>query len=220
MMKSSTAAIFLKKTYDMVSQSPADIAAWGPDGSTFVVKDPKEFAALMLPKYFKHCNFSSFVRQLNFYGFRKSKKEVLLVALETSDIKNSWEFYHEHFHQHKPHLMAKIKRKTNNSEDDTQTPAPEQQSQVDDLRQQVSDLQAQLATLTGTLGQLSSMIQTVVDQAKQPEPARLPVLQKPDSFLQDLEYLDMLTQEPTAIASTTEFQQLLSSSSLPSTVLY
>ncbi|KDO33529.1 hypothetical protein SPRG_19163 [Saprolegnia parasitica CBS 223.65] len=213
MIKSSTAAIFLKKTFDMVSQSPTDIAAWAPDGATFIVKDPKEFASLMLPKYFKHSNFSSFVRQLNFYGFRKSKKEILLVALESSDIKNSWEFYHEHFHHHKPHLMAKIKRKTNNSDDDASfsSPPAHPTSQVDDLRQQVSDLQSQLTKLTGTLSHLSSMIQTVVDQAQTPAP---------DSFLQDLEYLDMMTSNQDE-AATSEFQQLLAgSSSLPSVVMY
>ncbi|OQR91343.1 HSF-type DNA-binding [Thraustotheca clavata] len=210
-MKGSTTAIFLKKTFDMISQSPEDIAEWGPDGTTFIVKDPKEFAATMLPKYFKHSNFSSFVRQLNFYGFRKSKKEVLMVVMDTSDIKNSWEFYHEHFNRNKPQLMSKIKRKTNNSEEEHHS--PEQPSQVEDLRQQVSDLQSQLTQLTGTLSQLSSMIQTVVDQAK--KPIEQPALNKQDSFLQDLEYLEIITstKEPSA----SEFQQLLSS---PSVVMY
>lgn len=44
---------------------------WSPDGTTFVVKDTNEFSKSILPKHFKHCNFASFVRQLNKYDFHK-----------------------------------------------------------------------------------------------------------------------------------------------------
>ena len=59
---------FLSKTYQLV-EDPAvdDVISWGDDGSTFVVWRPAEFARDLLPKYFKHNNFSSFVRQLNTY---------------------------------------------------------------------------------------------------------------------------------------------------------
>jgi heat shock transcription factor len=59
---------FLTKTYQLV-EDPAvdDVISWNEDGSTFVVWRPAEFARDLLPKYFKHNNFSSFVRQLNTY---------------------------------------------------------------------------------------------------------------------------------------------------------
>lgn len=59
---------FLTKTYQLVDDSAVDdLISWNEDGSTFIVWRPAEFARDLLPKYFKHNNFSSFVRQLNTY---------------------------------------------------------------------------------------------------------------------------------------------------------
>lgn len=65
---------FLTKTYQLVDDPAVDdVISWNDDGSTFVVWRPAEFARDLLPKYFKHNNFSSFVRQLNTYvGFLAS----------------------------------------------------------------------------------------------------------------------------------------------------
>lgn len=59
---------FLSKTYDLVDD-PAidDVVSWNDSGASFVVWDPAEFARAVLPRHFKHNNFSSFVRQLNTY---------------------------------------------------------------------------------------------------------------------------------------------------------
>lgn len=65
---SSVPAPFLTKTYFLVNDpSTDDIVSWGEDNTTFVVWRPPEFARDLLPNYFKHNNFSSFVRQLNTY---------------------------------------------------------------------------------------------------------------------------------------------------------
>ncbi|XP_062193998.1 uncharacterized protein LOC133897321 isoform X3 [Phragmites australis] len=62
---------FLTKTYQLVDDPAVDdVISWNEDGSTFVVWRPAEFARDLLPKYFKHNNFSSFVRQLNTYENR------------------------------------------------------------------------------------------------------------------------------------------------------
>ncbi|GFS32416.1 winged-helix DNA-binding transcription factor family protein [Actinidia rufa] len=59
---------FLTKTYQLADDpSVDDLISWNEDGTTFIVWRPAEFARDLLPKYFKHNNFSSFVRQLNTY---------------------------------------------------------------------------------------------------------------------------------------------------------
>jgi heat shock transcription factor len=59
---------FLKKTFEMVGDPETDeTVSWGKNRDSFVVWDSHEFSKVLLPKYFKHSNFSSFIRQLNTY---------------------------------------------------------------------------------------------------------------------------------------------------------
>jgi heat shock transcription factor len=61
-------APFLTKTHQMVEEPSTDeVISWAEQGRSFVVWKPVELARDLLPLHFKHCNFSSFVRQLNTY---------------------------------------------------------------------------------------------------------------------------------------------------------
>jgi len=64
---------FLTKTYHLVDETATDdVISWNDTGTTFIVWNPTVFARDLLPKYFKHNNFSSFVRQLNTYVIQLS----------------------------------------------------------------------------------------------------------------------------------------------------
>lgn len=59
---------FLTKTYEMVDDPSTDsVVSWSANNKSFIVWNHPEFARDLLPRFFKHNNFSSFIRQLNTY---------------------------------------------------------------------------------------------------------------------------------------------------------
>ncbi|CAD8110658.1 unnamed protein product [Paramecium primaurelia] len=104
----SSIPAFLQKTYDILENPQLqDIVGWNEDGSGFLVKNVIAFQDQVLPMYFKHRNFASFVRQMNMYGFHKSR----------SDLKEN-EFIHPHFKKDQRNLLKKIKRKSGEHNDE------------------------------------------------------------------------------------------------------
>lgn len=51
-----------------------ETAGWDMDGKMFVIKNQATFEQQVIPKFFQSNKFSSFTRQLNFYGFSKLVK--------------------------------------------------------------------------------------------------------------------------------------------------
>ncbi|KAI7904389.1 uncharacterized protein BX663DRAFT_485207 [Cokeromyces recurvatus] len=100
---------FIQKLFRMLENKAfKDVFCWSTDGTTFIVKDTNEFSKSILPKHFKHCNFASFVRQLNKYDFHKIRN--------TDDGQRpygdqAWEFVHPKFMRDRKDLLEDIKRK-------------------------------------------------------------------------------------------------------------
>jgi len=109
---------FLNKLYNMVNDpSTDDLIHWSEDGSTFIVQRHEEFAKEVLPRFFKHNNFSSFVRQLNMYGFHKVPHLQQGVLHSDSD-SELWEFANQHFQRNQPDLLCLVNRKKGRDNDD------------------------------------------------------------------------------------------------------
>ncbi|XAR72179.1 hypothetical protein NMG60_11018731 [Bertholletia excelsa] len=90
---------FLLKCYEMVDDQSTDtLISWSSAGDSFIILDVTEFESELLPKYFKHRNFSSFIRQLNIYGFRK---------IDT----DHWEFASDGFIKGQKQLLKNIYRR-------------------------------------------------------------------------------------------------------------
>lgn len=58
---------------DSMVNDPAtnELIRWTDAGNSFIVPNSDKVARELLPRFFKHSNFGSFVRQLNMYGFHK-----------------------------------------------------------------------------------------------------------------------------------------------------
>ncbi|KAI9535958.1 hypothetical protein NQZ68_038745 [Dissostichus eleginoides] len=101
---------FLTKLWTLVEDPDTDpLICWSPSGTSFHVFDQGRFSKEVLPKFFKHNNMASFIRQLNMYGFRK------VVHIEQGGLvkpeRDDTEFQHPFFIRGQEHLLENIKRK-------------------------------------------------------------------------------------------------------------
>ncbi|KAJ5683152.1 hypothetical protein N7462_006317 [Penicillium macrosclerotiorum] len=81
---------FIHKLYNMLEDNTIQhLISWSSTNDSFVMSPTSEFSKV-LAQYFKHTNISSFVRQLNMYGFHKVS-DVFHTGSPDSAL---WEFKH------------------------------------------------------------------------------------------------------------------------------
>ena len=147
----SEASAFLSKTYAMISALDGVVGGWSKNGDTMVIFDSEKFAAEIIPQYFKHNNFRSFVRQLNFYGFRKLRAD----ANAGPAAQARWEFKHPNFRRGRHDLLVLIRR----DHDDRSAPdAAVQRARQAELERGVADLHSKVANLTETLDKVVGVL--------------------------------------------------------------
>ncbi|XP_017547996.1 heat shock factor protein 2 [Pygocentrus nattereri] len=141
---------FLTKLWTLVEDSDTnEFICWSQEGNSFLVLDEQRFAKEILPKFFKHNNMASFVRQLNMYGFRK------VMHIDTGVVKQERdgpvEFQHPYFKHGQDDLLEHIKRKVSNARPEDNKLRQEDLSKILSSVQIVHDKQesmdARLATL-------------------------------------------------------------------------
>ncbi|RKP27542.1 hypothetical protein SYNPS1DRAFT_12518, partial [Syncephalis pseudoplumigaleata] len=103
---------FLNKLYGMVNDASSNrLIHWSDMGTSFIVTRHEDFAREVLPRFFKHGNFSSFVRQLNMYGFHKVPHIQQGVLAADSEDAEQWEFMNPNFRRDQPDLLYLVQRK-------------------------------------------------------------------------------------------------------------
>jgi len=141
---------FLSKTYTLISTCNPAIACWSEDGKSFVIKDQDALSSKVFLQYFKHNNLQSFIRQLNFYGFRKvrtdsDKTKSLLIKNYTILC-----YHHKMFVRGHPELLCKVRRSREKITNSAQ--------EVISIRQDVNIIKENISTLTKEMGGLKDLL--------------------------------------------------------------
>ncbi|ELP89491.1 heat stress transcription factor C-1, putative [Entamoeba invadens IP1] len=139
----NTPTPFIVKLYELVNDEKSkDLICWSHEQNRpgFVVLEPVQLAANVLPRFFKHSNFSSFVRQLNIYGFHKVDHPLGQC------------FHHPCFKEGHPELLSKIHRQQ------PKRAEAENAEMYRSLLQRLEELQKESVSTTNQLQQLNTML--------------------------------------------------------------
>lgn len=95
--------IFPMKLWHLVNNGEISAIIWNSHGDGIIVKQNLIGSQVLSLKSFKATAFTSFVRQLHMYGFRKSQ-------ICTRDRPNIHEYFHPNFKRSQPDLLPLVKR--------------------------------------------------------------------------------------------------------------
>lgn len=105
-IKTSPSAIRLQKLPTKLSSilsNPefSNIVTWMPHGRAWRILKPKLFISEVIPIYFEHSNYNSFIKLVNSWGFRRMASGI-----------DRGSYYHELFLRDMPHLHNRMRRLT------------------------------------------------------------------------------------------------------------
>jgi HSF-type DNA-binding len=126
-----------------------------------VIYDKDTLTKDIFPAYFKHSNFKSFARQLNFYGFRKIK----------SKDKDCCIYHHDNFQRSRADLLPHIQRQTSECHHDSNSVIGTQKfpailtnmNEVNELREKVNTLTSNITSLHQEIADLKVLVASLSD---------------------------------------------------------
>jgi hypothetical protein len=102
---------FPEKLWYLVNEPKCEQIDWGPEGTSIIIPNNQEFSKNVLNNpsrvYFKTKNLSSFVRQLNLYGFRKVSDHRKVGDARHDAVANRSEFKHPCFRRDRKGLITR-----------------------------------------------------------------------------------------------------------------
>ena len=122
----------------MIRSCDPALASWTEDGRMFVMKDQKIFEQKIIPQFFDHRNFSSFARQLNFYGFRKVQLRAIYKYDSNNESAKHITFFNEKFQRDRKDLLKGIQRSTKGGGGNNTASNQEQQKEINFLKDRVT----------------------------------------------------------------------------------
>ncbi|CAD8189692.1 unnamed protein product [Paramecium octaurelia] len=142
---------FLKLLYQILeNQEYENTIRWNDFGDKFMILDKPTFIQKILPKYFRHQKFSSFLRQLNLYGFQRICTE-----------RNNSCYYNLQFNKYSPNLQMKKKQKTSNSYCELETSVLKNQMNQIKMNQQI--LKQQIDGCLQSVDKMTSLTQYLLN---------------------------------------------------------
>ena len=159
---------------------------WTDTGSSFAILNLPQLTSRILPQHFKHKNISSFIRQLNMYGFHKVR--------DTGDV---IVYSHPDFSQGSPDKLVRVDRKSGEAvklASDKEKRLLRMNNKQKLLIERVAVLENEMKTINENKRMIVSQVEQYCDRQRKLEQIVLMFLQEVREFPYSLEriYLNVM----------------------------
>lgn len=138
----------------MINECDPTIASWTDEGDKFVVKNKDIFASTVIPQYYDHNNYSSFTRQLNFYGFTREQSMTIKVSDLNSLAVGQETFYHQFFQRGRPDLLKNLQRRSTDTKNSKKRKKPRTDGDISFLQGRIENLEETAKEMMATMKQM------------------------------------------------------------------